>query len=130
MIQRDILLRQVQQLAQILAQVLFHKKEEQVEEAQALIAQGLVEMLGLDVDDLRTRSRDELQALFSDGSRLVEATAIAVADLLREDATEAGRRRALWLYELALHEGATVPYDVVDRIDALRASLADEEAPS
>ena len=57
------------------------------------------------------------------GEVLYGDTAASAADLLAEDASAAGRQRALWLYEHAIAHGLAVPFDVHDRMDAIQASL-------
>jgi hypothetical protein len=116
-------MRQVQQLAQVLAQVLFHKRTGDIEEAQQALSEALSGTIGLDLETLRTMSKEEIAEHRSSGGALSGDLTIAVADLLREDATPEGRRRALWLYEIALSSGEVVPYDIAERIDALRASV-------
>ncbi|MEM1127719.1 MAG: hypothetical protein AAGI71_13790 [Bacteroidota bacterium] len=120
MIQRDYILRQVQQLAQVLAQVLFHKRAAQTVEAEQALTEGLEEALGMNLEDVRGLSRQELLALCRPGRTLAGEMSVAVADLLREDEVAAGRERARWLYEAALANRAVVPFDVHDRIEALR----------
>ena len=123
MFQQDFILRQIQQLAQVLAQVLVQKRLDEPDEAQEVLAQGLEAATGLTLDALREASREQIAALCGPGEALAGDVVMAVADLLREDASAAGRRRALWLYEAALDVGAAVPFDVHDRMAALRASL-------
>ena len=81
-------------------------------------------MFGADLEAVRRLGRDELSALCADGGPLAGETAVAVASLLAQDEEPEGRRRALWLYEIALEAGRAVPFDVHDRTEALRASLA------
>ena len=123
MLTRDFLVRQVHQLAQILAVVVAGKRAGQAEEAQRALADGLSDALGLTLADLRTLARADLQALCAFDGAFAPEKALAVADLLREDEAEAGRRRALWLYEAALDAGDLVPFDIYDRIAELRTSL-------
>ena len=125
MIQRDFILRQIQQLVQVLAQVLTHKAAREAEPAQDAIASGLREALGLDLDALRALSREELTARCAPDGELSDGRAVIVADLLREDADAEGRRRARWIYEAVLAHGAdAVPFDIHARI----ASLPDDNA--
>lgn len=124
MIRQDVLLRQIHLLAQVLARVLVHKRAGETEQAQQTLADGLHEALGVPLEALRRCSRPELLDRCAPGGAYASGKAVAVADLLREDAAAAGRERALWLYEAALASGdAAVPLDVHDRIEALRRSL-------
>jgi len=122
MFQQDFIVRQVQQLARVLAQVLFHKKAGQPDEAQTIMAEELENVLGLDLAALHILSREDLLDLCSPGGALAGEKAVAVADLLREDEAAAGQQRALWLYEEALASGAAVPFDIHERIARLRAA--------
>ena len=123
MVQQDYILRQIQQLAQVLAQVLFRKRSDQSEEAQHALAEGLERALGMDLLALRRLSRDEVLALCAPGGLLAGDASVAVAALLSEDSSSDGRRRALWVYHWALASGQAVPFDVHERIASLRASL-------
>lgn len=123
MFQQDFIVRQVQQLAEVLAQVLLNKQAAEVDDGQDVLANGLRRVLGLELSALRTLSRDDLVARFIPDGALTVDTAVALAELLQEDAEDAGRRRALWLYEAALASGAPVPFSIRERIAALREAL-------
>jgi hypothetical protein len=125
MFSRDFIIRQIQQLTQVLAVVLFHKKAGRLDEAQAEIDHALRDALDLDTAALRHLDRPDLLAVCSAGDTLLTDLAVALADLLHEDATAAGRERALWLYDAVLDAGGAVPLDIHDRLAALRASLTD-----
>lgn len=120
-------MRQVQQLAQVLAQVLFHKRTGDIEEAQQALSEALSGTIGLDIETLRSLSKEEIEEHRSAGGALAGDLTIAVADLLREDVMPEGRRRALWLYEMALSSGEVVPFDVNDRIEGLRAQVSSKD---
>ena len=121
--QQDYIVRQAQMLAQVLAQVLFNKRSDQPVLAQQALAEGLVRALGLDLAKLRGLSRGETVALFAPGGAFAGETAVALAEVLAQDTSPDGRRRALWLYEWALVSGGAVPFDVHERLTSLRASL-------
>lgn len=123
MIERDFVLRQVQQLVQVLAQVLLHKRDQQDDRAQTTLAQGIEGVLGLSLDGVRGLSREDLLAACAAEGQLSGDKAVAVADLLREDEAASGRVRALWLYEAALASGEAVPFDVYERMEALRETI-------
>ena len=123
MTQQDYILRHVQQLAQVLAQVLFRKRTGEVEDAQTCLAEGLERALGLGLPAFRRLRRDEVLTLCAPGGVLAGETSVALAALLSEDAAADGRERALWLFEWALASGEAVPFDVHDRVASLRASL-------
>lgn len=122
--QQDYIVRQIQQLAAVLAQVLFRKRAGEVEDAQTVLEAGIAEALGCDLEVVHGLGRDALEAMCAPGEPLAGETALAVAEVLAEDREPSGRRRALWLYEIALEAGEAVPFDVHDRIEALRQSLS------
>ena len=119
MIERDFLLRQVHQLAQVLAVVIGRRGEGDHVEAEEALAEGLRSTLGVRLDVLRAMSRPEVGALVSEDGVISAEKAVALADVLREDAEAAGRVRARWLYEAALAVGGPVPFDVQARLEAL-----------
>ena len=119
MIERDFLLRQVHQLAQVLAVVVGRRGDGGAEEAQEALADGVASAMGLSLAELRLMGRAEVEALVTEDGLVMPEKAVALADLLREDAGAAGRVRARWLYEVAVRAGGPVPFDVAARIDAL-----------
>ncbi len=123
MFSQDFILRQVQQLTQALAVVLFHKQAGQDDEAQAALDESIEEALGIEPEALRRIDLPALLALCSASGSLLPDHALAVADLLQEDETASGRERALWLYEAVLEAGGAVPLDIYERLASLRASL-------
>ena len=124
MLQQDYILRQVHQLVQALAHALSHKRAGQQEEAQEALADGLADTLGLELGALYRLPREEVLALCVLDGALSGDKAVAVADVLRETDSVAGWERALWLYEAALASGGAVPFDVYERIGALRTPLS------
>lgn len=119
MIERDFILRQVAQLAQVLAAVAAAKRGGDTAGAQVTLADGLRQSVGLGLVELRAMSRAEVEALVTEDGLVSAEKAVALADVLREDADPAGRARARWLYETALRVGGPVPFDVNARIAAL-----------
>jgi hypothetical protein len=122
MIERDFLMRQIHQLVQVLAQVLARKRADQPADAQQLLEEGIEESLDAPIQRIRSMDRNELRRLCEFEGRFSGDRAVAVADLLREDETEEGQERALWLYEDALAAGGILPHDILERIHALRTS--------
>ena len=123
MVQHDVLLRQVQQLADVLARVLFQRRIERPDAAQEALADGLLGALGLDLASLHAMPRADVEALCAPGGVAAGDLACALADLLAQDAHAAGRERALWLYDAAIGAGHAVPFDVYARMAALRETL-------
>jgi hypothetical protein len=119
-IQKDVILRQVQQLAQALAMILFNKKERRPDLAEDSMTRALRDVFGSDLADLQTFTREEIVALCSPGDVWSAELALALADLLREDDAPESHERSAWLYETALAAGDLVPMDIHDRIEALR----------
>ena len=120
MIEKDYILRQVHQLVQALAAVLFNKKAGRQELAEDHLMQALRQVFKRDLDQLRAISRSEIIDLCSPGGAWSGDLALALADLLREDGASRSHERAVWLYEAALESGVLVPLDVHQRIEALR----------
>ena len=120
MIHRDFLLRQIQQFAQVLAEVLFQKRQNLHELAQETLADGIQALLGLELAEVLQLDRNGLLALCTIDEWFSGDKAVALADLLREEGSDAADERALWLYEAALTSDAAVPFDVHERIAALR----------
>lgn len=130
MIQKDVLMRQIQMLTQALARVLFKKSAGQQGAAQQIIAEALGELDGVDrVSDLRERPvEDVLDLCRSEAGGFSPDFALAVADLLREDGDLlamqerdaeacASYERALALYRRAeADEHAAVPMDFAARV--------------
>ena len=119
MIERDFVMRQVAELARVLAAVLTRRRTDGLDAAQEALADGLAQALGLGLDAIRSMGRPEVEALADEGGVVSPDKAVALADVLREDDDPAGRARARWLYELALRAGGPVPFDVHERIEAL-----------
>ena len=120
----DTIVRQVEHLARVLARVLFHTDAGHPERVEASLTEGIAAVLGVELDALRELSRDALLAACGGGSGLASEQAVAVADLLSQDVTDAGRERARWLYEAALASGGAVPLDIYDRIEAAQGGAA------
>ena len=82
MIERDIIMRMVQQLAAAIAKVLVHKNLQQYEEAIKEIDDACRGLIGMKWDFLRTFSGDQLSALLPVAEH--PAKALAACELLRE----------------------------------------------
>ncbi len=121
MIQKDVILRQVQQLAQALANILFNKRERRPDLVEDHMTMGLRDVFDRDLAQLQALNRDEIVELCSPGSVFSSELTLALADLLREDGAPESHERAAWLYEAAVEAGELVPMDIHDRIEALRA---------
>jgi len=120
-IEKDYILRQVHQLVQALAAVLFNKNAGRQELAADHLTQELRLVFEQDLNQLGRMSREEIIGLCSPGGIWSADLALALADLLREDDAPESHERAGWLYDAALESGDLVPLDIHQRIEALRA---------
>lgn len=125
MISRDFLLRQIEQLTQVLAVVLVHKRAGRHDEAQITLDEALTAATDLEPEALRRLDHPAVLALCSTGGPFSPDKAVALADLLYEDRSAAGRQRALWLYDAALETGGAVPLDIHERIASLQSARPD-----
>ena len=125
MIHRDFLLRQIQQFVQVLAEVLARKKGHQHELAVETLTEGIRELLGLELAEVLQLDRDALLDLCTTEDWFSGDKAVVLADLLHEEGSAAADERAVWLYEAALTSDAAVPFDIHERIAALRPQPGD-----
>lgn len=128
MITRDFILRQIHQLGQALAQIMFLRRQQRNAEAEEAMEAALQDATGLDLARIRHTSLDDLLTLCTTESGLVADKAAMLADLLREDALlceargafddgVASRERAGWLYAAARRAGGAVPFDQIAQLD-------------
>ncbi|MFP4228201.1 MAG: hypothetical protein ACLFTE_05145 [Salinivenus sp.] len=138
MIQRDVLMRQIRQLGQALAEIVTAGRTGQPQAVLDQIDEAVRIHLDGTAADLRTLPPETLLAMCTDGGRFVPEAAQTLARLLnvqgeahreREEAEEAGAcfGRSLLLYRRLLQEpDAPVSWQVgttiaalTDRVDAL-----------
>jgi hypothetical protein len=141
MLHRDYLMRQIEELGQVLAQVLFNKSNQQYDEAIEAIDRVFSEQLGHGLSDLRHQPIDQLIRLCSTPEGLSEDFTLRVADLLYEDGKIRERRsdgdagcrslvRALALYAEAVIRGDdTLPWNIFQKIESLRSRVERCEQP-
>ena len=110
-LQRDFIMRQIQQLVQVLLQVLFNKQQGNHDEARSILDEGLKSTFDADLDDLLSMNRDTFMDLCSPSSAFHAGLAVALADLLREEGTFPALQRARWLYQASISTGAAVSLD-------------------
>lgn len=138
MIERDYLMRQIQQLVRVLQQVLFHRQQGQLDEAHRTIQQAIEELDEERGGPLQQRSlREVVQFCRRDGT-FQSDLATSIADLLKEEgdilAEQAMERearesyaRALLLYRRAMREDdATLPLNVGTMLSDLEAELGED----
>ncbi|MDE2996934.1 MAG: hypothetical protein OXT73_09400 [Bacteroidota bacterium] len=120
---RDFLMRQIQQLIQVLMQVLFKKQEGQHEEARTILSEGLVANFDTDLDALLAMDQSAFMELCSPSNAFHAGLAVALADLLREEPTAAAAERAYWLYEASLEKGAALSMPALGWLDDYRRTV-------
>ncbi len=127
MLQRDFIMRQVHQLAQVLARLMSLDVSQGEVDVEEWLSQALIEVTGVDLERLRRASQSELEELCSPKNTFSPELAVALADVLMEDArrkaglgrqAEAGHSEAtaLQLYRLARDAGGVLPVSVLGRL--------------
>ncbi|NBW93491.1 MAG: hypothetical protein EBR20_03840 [Bacteroidetes bacterium] len=111
---RDFLMRQIQQLVQVLLQVVTRRRQGDYEEAQSILNEGLEATFSADLDTLLTMEKDDFMALCSPSNAFHAGLAVALADLLREETTVRADERARWLYEASIATGAALSLDAIE----------------
>jgi hypothetical protein len=117
---RDFLMRQIQQLVQVLLQVVTRRRQGDYEEAQSILNEGLEATFNADLDTLLTMEKDDFMALCSPSNAFHAGLAVALADLLREETTVRADERARWLYEASIATGAALSLDAIEWLEAHR----------
>ncbi len=112
---RDHIVREIEQLARVLAEVLLQRQTGDGAAAEQTLIAGAEGALQTEWATLCDLPREAFLERFAVGE-----TTVALADLLRQSAAPPARERARWLYEAALASGDAVPFDVYERIAALR----------
>jgi len=139
MIERDIIMRMVQQLAAAIAKVLVHKDLEQYGEAFKEIDDACKGLIGMKWDFLRTFSDDQLSALLAVAEH--PAKALAACELLRQGSSllalqgksEESVQQALKAFslyvELVAHDRRMLKFAPADSYGQLISALAGVELP-
>ena len=118
-------MRQVHQLAQVLAKLMSLDLTQRDAVGEEWLAEAVEEVTGIDLKRLRRASPEELRSVCMRGGELSAELAVALADILMEDARlqAAGGRpdesasaseRALLLYRVARDAGGALPMSVLD----------------
>ncbi|MFH0988696.1 MAG: DUF6483 family protein [bacterium] len=142
MIERDYILRIINDLARVLSKVLLHKENKRYDEAQRDMTAAGKLLLGADPAFLDALSTDELIRLLRLSDRFDIEKCLLMAELLRERGEVAmlqqheaegvrGLIRSLTLY-LELHSEFrdTLPKEISLRVSQLITSLAEFELPA
>ncbi len=130
-ISRDFILRQIQQLVQVMAQVMMLRKGRKFDEARAEIQSGLAQVFGITLTDLHALPNDDLLKYCQSGDQLNAELALAIADIFEQEAemlweeAQIERARAYWdrtrfLYQAVLDQADTVPLDVYEKLAYLK----------
>ncbi len=111
---RDFLMRQIQQLIQVLLQVMFNKQQGNHEQAETILNEGLKATFDADLDTLLALEEEAFMALCSPSNAFHAELAVALADLLREVGSPAALVRARWLYEASVATGAPISVETIE----------------
>jgi hypothetical protein len=141
---RDYFMRQIEQLALVLHQILFHKEHKQFEDAERLLDEACRHILGLNLRSLRALSTPDILKLLTYNEITDTGKTLVLADLLKEEGelhiaqdypfeTYICRVKALDLL-LTLHRDYRDGDDLLDkelktRIDDLLARLGRLDLP-
>ena len=118
MFTRDYVMRQVNQLAQVLALVLFNKRENPDVEINEVISTGIKEALGVSLDEFLTLDETQVTSLCRDAGHFSPDLAVSIADLLMEEPSTEAHQRAFWLYSAALKAGGTLPLHAMEWVSS------------
>lgn len=121
MISRDYVMRQIHQLAQVLALVLFNKRENPEADIAETIDSGLKAGLNLGLDEVLALNQLQLLDLCRKEGHFVPELAVSVADILAEEPSKAASERAFWLYSAALEAGGALPLNALVWVSGGRA---------
>lgn len=138
MFQRDYILRQIQEVIQVIARIIGLRQEGSYEEARSHIENALSENWKLHRAELIELPEDRLKELCIVEGAFHTQFAIALADLLTEDGLiyeEQGKffhaqesfKQAHVINELVLSMSNEIPYDMYDRIANLDEAIARNE---
>ena len=134
MITRDYILRQVQQMVNVLAQVSLKRQTQEYHIAQDILAQTIQEITDADPERVRNMTIEELLDVCGRDSEFSSDKAVGLADLLKEDGfvqdalgnhevAKESWKRSIWLYEAVSGSGGVVPIDLDHRLTQLYALL-------
>lgn len=116
MFTRDYVMRQIQQLSQVLALVLFKKRENPEVETAGIVSEGLRETLGVSLEEVLAMDETKIITLCSENGHFSPELAVSIADLLVEDRSELAQQRSFWLYTEAARAGGALPIHALEWI--------------
>jgi len=130
--EQDYIMRQIQQLVQVLQQIIFMKSEGMYDEAQAIIDQTLDDFLEDESKDFQSLTLTQtIEVLKMDGVFNAEI-AYSVGEILYEKAELEGEysksikfyEQALLLFYKAMHnQSVAVPVTVIDKISHIKEKV-------
>lgn len=141
MIHNDYIMRMIQQLVKVLAQILFLRERGRDDDALREIDQSMQRLCGLNSQLVNSLSRASLVAALRGGATLDVGKCLVVAGLLKEEADIVRERgdedgaadralKSLALYLEAMHDDARLVLpSYVDRIREVAVALEDFEVP-
>ncbi|HAY37215.1 MAG: DUF6483 family protein [Rhodothermales bacterium] len=112
MFTRDYIMRQIHQLVHVLSIVLLKRNSDKPEEVRHVLDTALNEQFGHSLPDFLSMDKESLLSTCSSGDHFYEGLAVALADLLKEEGSPDGVRRAFWLYQAVMATGGTVPLHI------------------
>lgn len=138
MFQRDYILRQIQELIQVIARIMDLRIEGSYEKAHSHIENALASIWNVHRNDLVELSSEQLKELCIVEGAFHTQFAIALADILKEDGViyeEEGKffhardsfAQALSINELVLSHSNEIPFDLYDRISTLKEAIERNE---
>jgi hypothetical protein len=86
MIRSDYIMRMIEQLSQVLVQIIFHKRNEEYDQAVVQINRALKSLVGLEPETIHSLSAEEIIQLLKLGDRFESEKCLVVAKLIKEDA--------------------------------------------
>lgn len=138
MIRSDYILRQIQQLVQVLARVMMLRTSRPVDEVHEEILQALKSVFGLTSLELVELPDDTLLERCMSGDAVNGELALALADLLEQEGelcwdenqtalADRYWRKTLFLYEAVMTRADTAPLNIHDKIAYLKQRIDSHE---
>lgn len=138
MFQRDYILRQIQELIQVIARIMDLRIEGAYEEAHSSLENALASIWNIHRSDLVELTADQLKELCIVEGAFHTQFAVALADLLKEDGLlyeEEGKffhakdsfKQSLVINKLVLAHSKEIPFDIYERISLLEEAIVRNE---
>jgi len=132
--EQDFIMRQIQQLTQLLQQIIFKKKQNKHKEARQQIRDALERFTADQPKSFSELSLEETLCLFNQEGRFRAELAVAVADLLAEQGdlyqerkfsqSQKSYAQALLLYQASAREGLqSMPISFIRDIEKVESQI-------